>query len=79
MALVKSVMVQVGQMAMRAPDGSFLPAVPIFIRDSDVSRINDASPRPVLKDMGDTEFIKAFSDLFQKMEEHELMKEKGAI
>lgn len=36
----KVVMVQVGTAALRAPDGSFLPAVPLYIKDEDANAIN---------------------------------------
>ena len=52
--------VQVGAAAMRNPDGSFMPAVPIFIREEDAGEINPNTGNPMGLDL-------AFEDIARKL------------
>jgi hypothetical protein len=52
--------VQVGETAARAPDGSFLPAVPLFVR-VDETAINPANGQTA----GESEFITDIAAVFK--------------
>lgn len=57
-------MVQIGVTAMRAPDGSFLPSVPLYIRDEDANQINEFTGNKMSEDLYIKDIAKTLGDKF---------------
>lgn len=63
----KEVFVQVGVTAMRAPDGAFLPAVPLYIKAADDEVTDDGhyiGSEPALRDVA-----AIFADKFKQFKQ----------
>ncbi len=58
----KEVFKQIGVTALRTPDGDFLPAVPLYVREADLKELNKAKGND--RDMRRLE--EAFYDMFQE-------------
>ena len=54
--------VQAGYFALRSPNGDFLPAVPLFIRESDAGGRSEVSGRTVAEEILQTDVARKFAD-----------------
>ena len=58
--------VQVGITALRAPDGSFLDPVPLYIKEEDAGEINPNTGRTVVEDLNLEQFAKMMAGKFKQ-------------
>lgn len=56
--------VQIGVTALRAPNGEFLPSVPLFIRAEDAGEINPTTGHTVAEDLAFDDIAKEFAKTF---------------
>ena len=69
--------VQVGQMALRSPDGEFLPHVPLFIREQDAGGRSEITGRSVAEDLLNIDVAKVFAGKFKEYTESTKPKKRG--
>lgn len=63
---MKMEVVQIGQAALRGPDGNFMPAVPIYIEAACAGEINPTTGRTKREDLALGDVAKVFAENYKQ-------------
>jgi|GEM_PF-890224 len=61
--------VQVGSFALRAPNGDFLPSVPLYMQAEDAGGVNARTGLTMAEEVALTDVTKVFADKFKQYKE----------
>jgi len=69
--------IQTGQMSLRSPDGEFLPAVPLFIREADAGGKSEITGLTVAEELLNIDVARVFADKFKQYADNQKPKKRG--